>query len=139
MECYLKGVWVGLIASADEVVHDASGERPFFLIEKLQRRVFSEVLGQSVLPSFSFTTPNGTKFDATDLLNSSAHMTVSSILAAHYTTPQQFMQFHFQIDKLMVGHNNLLHDVADQLKKGKSRKQIIADLRSGTSQANSAP
>jgi hypothetical protein len=28
MECYMKGIWVGLLATPEEIIHDASGEKP---------------------------------------------------------------------------------------------------------------
>jgi hypothetical protein len=125
----MKGFWVGLVATPDEVVHDASGEQPFLSIEKLSRIVFSQVLGQQVMPSFSFKTPNRMDLSVYDLLNISTHMTAYAIVIAHFVTDEQFGQMYSPIDKLIMAHARTLQNVSRQFLEGKSRKQIITDLR----------
>ncbi len=130
VECYMKGLWVGLVASPDEVVHDASGEEPYLLIRKLNRIVFSQVLGRQVVPSFSFKIPGGRDFDINDLLNTSTHMTANSLAIARSITREELVRMHFPIDRLMVAHFKTLQHVVRQLSEGKTRGEIIGDLRS---------
>ncbi len=42
-ECYFKGLWVGLMATPEQIVHDASGEKPWLMLAELAKRVCTTV------------------------------------------------------------------------------------------------
>ena len=127
MECYMRGLWAGLIATPLEVVHDASGEQPILLLEKLSNIVFSQVLGQQQ-PVLSFKTRSGLE-TVYDLLNTTAHTTAYSLAFSVCATPEQWKKMHSGIDAHIENQLKTLRVVAQELKEGKSRKEIISDVR----------
>ena len=68
-ECYLKGLWVGLMATPEEIVHDASGEKPRLTLTKLVKRVGTEIFHEESKVSARCLTQRNTKFEAMDILN----------------------------------------------------------------------
>lgn len=129
MECYMRGLWAGLVATPLEVVHDASGEQPILLLDKLSNVVFSQVLGQQQ-PMPSFKTRSGLE-TIYDLLNTTAHTTAYSLAFSVWAAPapQLWEKMHFGIDAHIENQYRTLRVVAGQLNEGKNRKEIISDVR----------
>src|SRR3990172_11768219 len=74
-ECYLKGLWVGLMATPEEIIHDASGEKPWLTLTKLVKRVGMTIFDEEGKVSASPLTQRKAKFDAMDILNTSMRLT----------------------------------------------------------------
>ncbi len=133
MECYMKGVWVGLLASPDEIIHDASGEKPRdLMLAKLSEKVGLDVLGIDLNLYRPAKTPKGAEFTAMHLLNTATHMTAYFIAFAFYLSPEQVQKAYSDIDKLMEAQVSTLLTINRRLKEGKSRDEIIAEIRKTT-------
>jgi len=133
MECYMKGVWVGLLASPEEIIHDASGEKPRdLMLAKLSEKVGLEVLGIDLNLYQSAKTPKGTEFTPMHLLNTATHMTAYFIAFAFYLSPEQVQKTYSDIDKLMEAQVRTLLTINRKLIEGKSRDEIIAEIRKTT-------
>jgi len=130
MECYMRGLWAGLIATPLEIVHDASGEQPVLLLEKLSNVVFSQVFGQQQPVPYlqSFKTWGGLE-TVYDLLNTTAHTTAYSLAFSVWATHQTVEKMHSGINAHIENQCTTLREVARQLKEGKNRKEIISDVR----------
>ena len=127
MECYMRGLWAGLVATPLEVVHDASGEQPILLLDKLSNVVFSQVLGQQQpMPSFQTRTGLETIYD---LLNTTAHTTAYSLAFSVWATRERSKRMHSGINTHIENQYKTLREVARQLNEGKNRKEIISDVR----------
>ncbi len=127
MECYMRGLWAGLVATPLEVVHDASGEQPILLLDKLCNVVFSQVLGQKQ-PTPSFKTRSGLE-TIYDLLNTTAHTTAYSLAFSVWATRERSKRMHSGINTHIENQYKTLREVARQLNEGKNRKEIISDVR----------
>jgi hypothetical protein len=125
----MRGLWAGLVATPLEIIHDASGEQPILLLEKLSNIVFSQVLGKQSMPSFSFKTPSGGLETVNDLLNTTAHMTAYFLAFSVCATPEQVATMHSGLDTLIEGQLKTLRKVARLLKEKKTRKEIISEIR----------
>jgi hypothetical protein len=128
MECYMRGLWAGLVADPLEVVHDASGEQPVMLLEKLSNIVFSQVLGKQPIPSFSFKTV-GAFESVGDLLNTTAHMTAYLLALSAVATPEHMKKMLSGIDAHIEHQLRTLRKVAQLLKEGETRREIISVIR----------
>jgi hypothetical protein len=129
MECYMRGLWAGLVATPLEIVHDASGEHPILLLEKLSNIVFSRVLGKQSAPSLSFTAPIGGLQTVSDLLNTTAHMTAYILAFSACATPELVMKMNSGLNTLIEGQLKTLRKVARLLKEGKTQREIVSDIR----------
>ena len=130
MECYMKGVWVGLLASPDEIVHDASGEKPrYLMLAKLSEQVGLDVLGIDLNLYQPAKTPKGVEFTPMHLLNTATHMTAYFIAFAFYLSPEQVQKTYSDVDKLMEAQVGTLLTINRKLKEGKTRGEIIAEIR----------
>jgi len=133
MECYMKGVWVGLLASPEEIIHDASGEKPRdLMLAKLSEKVGLEVLSIDLNLYQSAKTPKGAEFTPMHLLNTATHMTAYFIAFAFYLSPEQVQKAYSDIDKLMEAQVRTLLTINRKLIEGKSRDEIIAEIRKTT-------
>ena len=45
-ECYFKRLWVGLMATPEQIVQNASGKRPWLMLSELEKRVSKTVFGE---------------------------------------------------------------------------------------------
>ena len=133
MECYMKGVWVGLLASPEEIIHDASGEKPRdLMLAKLSEKVGLDVLGIDLNLYQPAKTPKGAEFTPMHLLNTATHMTAYFIAFAFYLSPEQVQKAYSDIDKLMEAQVRTLLTINRKLIEGKSRDEIIAEIRKTT-------
>lgn len=127
----MKGLWAGLVATPAEVIHDASGEQPIMLLEKLQRIVFAQVLKADSAKNKTVSMPTGQTLDANDLLNLFAHTTAEIVYVGCASSVQsQFTpQFYANIDAVISKQVNALADVAGFFRAGQTKREIIATLQ----------
>jgi hypothetical protein len=126
----MKGVWAGLLASANEIVHDASGERPRdLMLAKLAEKVGSDVLGIDLDLYAEAKTPKGAAFTPMHFLNAATHATGYFIAFAYFLPPQAVQKAYTEIDKLMQGQVRTLHTIGQRLREGKTRDEIISEVR----------
>jgi hypothetical protein len=132
MECYMKGLWVGLVATPAEVVHDASGGQPILLLEKLQRIVFSQIFKADPAKNKTVSMPTGQIFDANDVLNLFTHTTAEIVYVGCASSMQSFFnpQFYSNVDGVITKQVNTLRYVAGMFRAGKTKREIISELQS---------
>jgi hypothetical protein len=131
-ECYMKGLWAGLAASPAEVVHDASGEQPIILLEKLQRIIFSQILNADPTKLKTVSLPTGQNLDANKFLNLFTHTTAEMVYVGCASTVQDSLGPHFfsNVDAVITNQVNTLREVANMFRLGMTRAETIAVLRS---------
>jgi hypothetical protein len=128
-ECYFKGLWVGLMATPEEVVHDASGERPWLMLAELEKRVSETVFGEDSTLSKNLGDPGKTKFKAMDILNTSTHLTALFLLHRSQLSDAEAKSMYDKVLKNVEMEAAHLKYVFEALKAGKARKDIIDGIR----------
>jgi hypothetical protein len=129
-ECYFKGLWTGLIATPEEIVHDASGEKPWMMLAELAKRVSKTVLDEDSTLSKNLADPGKTKFKAMDILNASTHLTAFFILQRSQLSNAEAKSMYDKVLRSVEMEAVHLNYVSEALKAGKDRKDIINGVRS---------
>ena len=130
MECYMKGIWVGLLATPEEIIHDASGEKPRdLMLAALSKKIGLEVLNIDLDLYQKKMTPHGAEFAPMHLLNTTVHMTAYFIAFAKYLSAEGVRNTYDSSEKLITLQLATLRKIYDNLKEGKSRSDIIADIQ----------
>lgn len=129
-ECYFKGLWAGLLATPEEIIHDASGKPPYVMLVGLAKRVCTEVLESDNKLSQAFISEAKVQFKPMDVLNTSTHM--SAYFLTHYNSMDDE-----DATKMYTGMNNtfafavqVLRYVSGMLRAAKPKDTIIAGVRS---------
>jgi hypothetical protein len=128
-ECYLKGLWVGLMATPEEIVHDASGEKPRLTLTKLVKRVGAEVFHQESKVSARRLTQRNTKFEAMDILNTSMHLTPLFLLNRGLMSNLEAKCMYDSVLKSIDMETTQLKYVSGALKADKRKKDILDSFR----------
>lgn len=128
-ECYFKGLWIGLMATPEDVVHDASGERPWLMLAELAKRVSETVFGQDSTLSKNLADPGKTKFKAMDILNTSTHLTALFLLHRSHLSDTEAKSMYAKVLKSVEMEAAHLKHVFEALKAGNDRKDIIGGIR----------
>jgi len=129
-ECYFKGLWTGLMATPEEVVHDASGEKRWFTLAELAKRVSKTVFGQDSTLSKNLADPGKTEFTAMNILNASTHLTALFLLyRSHLSDAEAKSMYDIGLKDVEMEAAHLEY-VFEALKAGKDRKDIIGGIRS---------
>jgi hypothetical protein len=124
MECYMRGLWASLLAAPAEIVHDASGKQPTMLIEKVTRIVLSRV--------------HGFQGDQLDPPKLSDGRTIVGFMNSTAHSTAYFLAFAFarlEDGKFEIASSNMraqvstLRRIESLLREGKSRKEVIAEIR----------
>ena len=129
-ECYFKGLWAGLIASSVEIVHDASGERPWHALANLEKKVSKVVFNEDSVLSAHLAEPGEVAFKAMDFLNTSTHVTALFLLQLSKlddTTAKSSYERVLKNVETEVAH---LKYTSEALQAGKSQSDIIDGIRS---------
>ena len=128
-ECYYKGLWVGLIATPDEIVHDASGERPWRMLAELEKTVEKTVFGMDTTLSKNLAEPGEPPFKAMNILNTSTHLTALFLLCrSQWSDDEARATYGRYLAKVQNDASHLKY-VSECLKSGKERKQVIENMR----------
>jgi len=128
-ECYFKGLWIGLMATPEEVVHDASGGKPWLMLAELAKRVSETVFGEDSTLSKNLADPGKTKFKAMDILNTSTHLTALFLLHRSRLSDAEAKSMYDKVLKSVEMEAAHLKYVSEALKAGKDRKDIIDGIR----------
>jgi hypothetical protein len=128
-ECYLKGLWVGLMATPEEIVHDASGEKPRLTLTKLVKRVGKTVFDDQSKVSASSLTQRKTKFEAMDILTTSMRLTPLFLLHWGLMSDLEAKRMYDGILKNMQTETAQLKYVSGALKAAKRKQDILGSLR----------
>jgi len=129
-ECYFKGLWVGLMATPEEIVHDASGERPWLMLAELAKRVSTTVFDEDSTLSKNLADPGKTKFKAMDILNTSTHLTALFLLHRSQLSDAEAKTMYHKVLKSVQMEAAHLKYVSEALEAGKDKKDIINGIRS---------
>jgi hypothetical protein len=103
--------------------------QPILLLDKLSNIVFSQVLGQQRPESALPVKTRGGLETLDDLLNTTAHTTAYFLAFSACATPQMAQKMHSGINALIERQVYTLRKVAQELKEGKTRREIISDIR----------
>jgi hypothetical protein len=128
-ECYFKGLWVGLMATPEEIVHDASGERPRFMLAELAKRVSKTVFDEDSKLSENLADPGKTKLTPLNILNTSTHLTALFLLFRRQLSDEEAKSMYDKVLKNVKMEAAHLEYVFEALKAGKDRKDIIDGIR----------
>ena len=136
-ECYFKGLWVGLIATPEEVVHDASGAKPRKTLAKLEEIVAKTVFNEDTTLSKNLAEPSEPGFKAMDLLNTSTHLTAMFLIyRSELPDADVANMYAWGLRRIQTQAAHLNYS-SDELKTGKDRKDIINGLREFRKKSNS--
>ena len=136
-ECYFKGLWVGLIATPEEVVHDASGAKPRKTLAKLEEIVAKTVFNEDTTLSKNLAEPSEPGFKAMDLLNTSTHLTAMFLIYRSELPDADVPNMYAWGLRRIQTQAAHLNYSSDELKTGKDRKDIINGLREFRKKSNS--
>jgi hypothetical protein len=129
-ECFFKGLWVGLIATPEQVLHDASGEPPHIMFTHLSKQVCPYVFGTESAFTQVHVSPENVEFTAMGLLNASTHMS-PLFLENLRILPDAAVQQMYNVIAISVQNNvATLRYVAGMLKANKPKER---EKRSRTS------
>jgi hypothetical protein len=128
-ECYLKGLWVGLMAAPEEIVHDASGEKPRLTLTKLINRVGREVFDEESKVSASRIAQRRTKFEAMDILSTSMRLTPLFLLHQGLMSDLEAKRMYSNVLNSVEMETAQLKYVSGALKANKRKKDILHSLR----------
>jgi hypothetical protein len=128
-ECYLKGLWVGLMATPEEIIHDASGEKPRLTLTKLVRRVGTAIFDDESKVSTRRLTERNTKFEAMDILNSSMRLTPLFLLHRGLMSNLEAKCMYDSVLKSVEMETTQLKYISGALKADKRKKDILKSVR----------
>jgi hypothetical protein len=128
-ECYFKGLWVGLMATPEEIVHDASAERPWFMLAELAKNVSKTIFDEGSKLSENLADPGKTIFTPLKVLNSSTHLTALFLLFRSQLSDADAKSMYVRCLKDVEMEAAHLKYVFEALKAGKDRKDIIDGIR----------
>ena len=128
-ECYFKGLWVGLMATPEQVVHDASGEQPWLMLAKLAKRMSTSVFGEDSTLSTNLADPGKKEFKAMDILNTSTHLTALFLLYRNQLSNAEAKSMYDKVLRNVQMEAAHLKYVSEALKAGTDRKDIIDGIR----------
>jgi hypothetical protein len=129
LECYFKALWTGLLATPDEIIHDASCQAPYLMLSELAKKVCKEVLEEDSKLSQAFLSPENVQFKPIHLLNATTHMT--ALYLTYYKTLDEasIQNMYSGNDRSAQFQVAALRYVAGMLKAGKPRSITIQGVR----------
>lgn len=128
-ECYFRALWVGLLATSEEVVHDASGAPPHTMFAKLSHMVSEQILDKENQLSTILVSPQNVRFSAAGLLNTSTHMS-ALFLAYRRSLPEEAVkEMYAKIDHHVEVEVAGLRYISGMLRAGKPRSVVIQGVR----------
>ena len=128
-ECFFKALWVGLIATPDQVVHDASGARPQFMFTRLAKQVSRDIFGTESAFSRVHVSPENVEFTAMNVLNASTHMSPLFVQYRRILPDASVQQMYELIENSVQTNVAVLRYVAGMLNSGKAKDIIIDAVR----------
>jgi hypothetical protein len=128
-ECYFKALWVGLLATPVEIVHDAAGGSPYIKLADITQKVSVDVLGKENLLYETHLSPEMVKFKAMDLLNASTHMSAMLLTYVRTLLPEAIQVMYAALDKTTQFQVAALRYASAMLKAGKGRATAILGVR----------
>lgn len=129
-ECFLKGLWIGLIATPEQVLHDASGAPPHNLMfARLAKQVFPDIFGIESAFTQVHVSPENVEFTAMNLLNASTHMSPLFLGYRRILCQAAVQQMYTVIDTSVQNEVTILRYVAGMLKAGKPKDVVIGAVR----------
>jgi len=128
-ECYFRGLWVGLMATPEEIIHDASGEKPLLTLVKLARRVSEAVFDEEDKLSATLPGPRKAKSKTIDVLDPSTHLTALFLLNQGLMSDAEAKHMYETVLKTIEAEAAHLRYVSGALKAGKKKKEIVHALR----------
>jgi hypothetical protein len=129
-ECDFKGLWIGLMATPEEIVHDASGERPWWMLAKLEKLVSETVFNEKTVLSAPLISPSSAKFKAMDILNTSTHLTALFLLHRSQLSDIDAKSMYKKVLKSVQMEAAHLRYVSEALEHGKDKHDVICGIRS---------
>jgi hypothetical protein len=117
------------MATPEEIVHDASGEKPRLTLTKLVKRVGAEVFHQESKVSARRLTQRNTKFEAMDILNTSMHLTPLFLLNRGLMSNLEAKCMYDSVLKSIDTETTQLKYISGALKADKKKKDILDSVR----------
>ena len=124
-ELYFRGLWVGLIATPEEIIHDASGEKPRRTFAKLAKEVCATVLDEDTKLSVILTGGIKTQSKARNILDFATHFSASFLLQRGLLSNVEAKHMYDRVSKSIRMEAAHLRYVSGALKAGKKKKDII--------------
>ena len=128
-ECYFRGLWVGLVATPEEIIHDASGEKPWLTLTKLAKRVSLAVFDEDSRLPASLPGPRKAKSRPMNILDPSTHLTALFLLNRGLLSDAEAKHMFESVLKSIEMEAAHLRFVSGALKGGKKQKEILHALR----------
>jgi hypothetical protein len=128
-ELYFRGLWVGLMATPEEIIHDASGEKPRLTLVKLTKEVCTTVFDEDTKLPVILTGVAKTQPKARNILNSSTHFSALFLLQRGLLSNIEAKHMYDGVLKSIQMEAAHLRYVSGALKAGKKKRDIIHALR----------
>jgi hypothetical protein len=126
-EGYFKALWAGLLATPDEIVHDALGASPYIMLADITTSV--DILNKENLFYQNMVSSKNVKFKAMDLLNTSTHMS-AMLLTYLRVLPIDYVQaMYTAVDKTTQFQVAALRYASGMLKAGKDKATTVVGVR----------
>jgi len=122
-ECYFRGLWSSLIATNEEIIHDASSEFPRWTLFNLEQFVCESIFNEPVILR---TKIEGRKRSSPlDLLNMSTHLNAIFIIYHRGLSDAGIKLIYANIARSVQIKVKILRYVADSTAEGMDRNQVI--------------
>jgi hypothetical protein len=126
-ECYYRGLWSCLIATKEEIVHDASNEQPRKTLFNLEKIVCEHILEQP--PVLATKTDHRKNSSPLSLLNMATHMNANFVIYHRRLNQDSIGRTYDMIVGNLQNEIRVLQYVRDSLASGAEKRDIFAGIR----------
>jgi len=126
-ECYYRALWSCLIATREEIVHDASNENPRQTLSTLEKIVCEQIFGQS--PVLAKRLDHRRNSSPLNLLNTATHMNANFVIYHRGLNEDSVSRTYAMILGNLQNEIRLLQYVRDCLSSGVERQDIFSGIR----------
>jgi hypothetical protein len=126
-ECYYRALWSGLIATSEEIVHDASNENPRQTLSKLEKIVCEQVFNQQPVLAKRFDHRRNSS--PLNILNTATHMNANFVTYHRTLTDDSItLTYNTILGNLQI-EIRVLEYVRDSLASQVERPAILDGIR----------
>jgi hypothetical protein len=126
-ECYYRALWSCLIATKEEIVHDASNENPRQTLSALEKIVCEQIFNQS--PVLAKRLDHRRNSSPLNILNTATHMNANFVIYHGGLNEDSVSRTYVMILGNLQNEIRVLRYVKDSLTSGVERPTILAGVR----------
>lgn len=126
-ECYYRALWSCLIATPEEIVHDASTDQPRKTLSNLEKIVCEQILNQR--PVLATPTDHRKNSSPLNILNTATHMNANFVTYHRKLNQDSITRTYDMILGNLQNEIRVLQYVRDSLANGVERGEIFSGIR----------